>query len=409
MTLSLILLSGSDDNPVGVPYILMGKARGRPLSDFDWAEISRQTPGYPQLRPLLPLPHGIREKVMRQLGAIMSQLSTIRLAKIGSLVEDGSGNYVVGECLSPALLWQKRDTLDGIERGPFLLESQYFESLILAFTSHATELPLTPHALLAPIPDPSEYSSWSSYMAAVRRWDDFVTVGAKIESSENCLYYCLVSQVLCQMITHLSTRNGYFTLSHPDLHLGNIFIDEEFSITCLIDWGSASSGPITELLATPGLGGSTFAPHEQLVAAFRSGFSAEPPVAPGSWERADMVWHFSRLVRLLSTQDYTLFQSLYNLVYKLDDEKLDVRGLLNTLAREEDNRRLHAKLRADDYTSSELEEQELAAFGSPNEDKSDRRAIARKLTVMAEFNHRFLASSKLWRWIEDALRPGNDS
>lgn len=403
----LTLLSGSCDNPVGVPYILMSRANGRPLSDFDWTEISRQTPEYPQFRPLLPLPDGMREKVMRQLGAIMKQLSMIHLDMIGSLFQDCKGNYVVGECLSPALLWQQRDKLDGIERGPFLLESQYFESLISAFTSHASELPLQTHAFFAPIPEISEYLSWSSYKAAVNRWNDYVAIGSKIESSKNRLYYCLVGQVLRQMITHLSTPSEYFTLSHPDLHLGNIFIDEDFNITSLIDWASASAGPITELLATPGLGGSTFALQEPLTRAFRSGFGARPPFA--RWDRADMMWHFSRLVRLLSTQDYALFQALYKLCYRIEDEELDIPGILNDLAEEENNRHLLATLREDDYTTLELKKEEVAAFGISEADKSDRRAIARKLTVMAELNGSFLASSKLWRWIEGALRPGNDS
>lgn len=68
----LIPLSGSYDNTIGVPYILMSKAVGRALSDYDWAQISHQIPGYPSLRQLLPLPDGNREKVMRQLGAIMA-------------------------------------------------------------------------------------------------------------------------------------------------------------------------------------------------------------------------------------------------------------------------------------------------------------------------------------------------
>lgn len=384
----------------------MSKAIGRPLCDYDWTNIQSQTPGYPQLRPILPLPDGMREKVMKQLGAIMGQLSIPRFDKIGSLLEDSSGNFVVGECLSPTLLWQERDSLNGIKCGPFLQEKQYLESLISAFTSHATELPLTPHVFFAPIPDYSEYSSWSSYRAAVGRWNDYVAIGAKPESSKNRLSYHLAGQLLRQMQDNLLIMNGSFTLSHPDLHLGNIFVDEEFNITCLIDWGSASSGPVTGLLATPGLGNSVTHP-EQLVTAFRHGFSPGPPIPAGYWERADMMWYFSRLVRLLSTQDYTLFQALYKLVYKTDEDP-DIPGLFDTLAAEESNQHLLATLRADDYTASELEQEEAAAFGCPKTDKGDSRAGARKLTVMAEMNKKFLTSSKLWRWIERALELGDD-
>ncbi|TWU72927.1 hypothetical protein ED733_000798 [Metarhizium rileyi] len=387
----------------------MSKAAGRPLSDYDWAEILRQTPGYPQLRPLLPLPAGTREIVMKQLGVLLGQLSTLRFDKIGSLFEDASGNYVVGECLSPTLTWQERDSLDGIERGPFLHESQYLESLISALVSHAKELPLSPHAFFAPIPDHTEFTSWSSYRAAISRWNDYVAIGEKIEGSRNRFSYCLAGQVLRQMIPHLTTSNDFYTLSHPDLHLGNIFVDEEFNISCLIDWGSASSGPISELLATPSLGSSVFHPPMHLVGAFRCGFCREHPLSAGSWKRADMTWYFSRLVRLLSTQDYTLFQALYTLVNEIEVEDADISGLFDELAAEEKNQHLLAMLRADDYTASELEKGEDAAFGCGKTDQGDSRAVARKLTVMAEINHKFLANSKLWRWVEHALRERDDT
>jgi aminoglycoside phosphotransferase (APT) family kinase protein len=53
------------------------------------------------------------------------------------------------------------------------------------------------------------------------------------------------------MIPHLtSTVDGSFTLAHPDLHIGNIFVAEDFNVTGLINWGSTTTGPITELLAT---------------------------------------------------------------------------------------------------------------------------------------------------------------
>lgn len=340
---------------------------------------------------------------MKHLGVIMGQLSTLRFDKIGSLFEHGSTDYVVGECLSPSLTWQERDSLDGVERGPFLDESQYLKSLIDVFISHATELPLTPHAFFAPIPDYSEYPNWSSYRAAIGRWNDYVAIGAKIESSKNLLSYCLAGQMLHQMSARLSTPDGSYTLSHPDLHLGNMFVDDEFNITCLIDWGSATSGPITELQATPGLGNSAFPPPEQLVSAFRAGFSQEHPLPAESWERADMMWHFSRLVRLLSTQDYRLFQALYKLVYKTDAEDSHICAVFNEMAAEEGNQRLLATLRADDYTASELEQQEAKAFGCCKTDKGNGRAVARKLTVVAEMNKTFLASAKVWRWIEKSL------
>ena len=88
----------------------MSKAEGRPLSDYDYLDIRSQTPGYPQLRPLPPLPDGMREKIIEGLGALCSQLLTHHLEKIDPLFENDSGKYTVGECISPALTWQERDS-----------------------------------------------------------------------------------------------------------------------------------------------------------------------------------------------------------------------------------------------------------------------------------------------------------
>ncbi|KAM5373028.1 hypothetical protein ACJA88_008556 [Fusarium oxysporum] len=68
--------SGNADSDIGVPYILMSKANGRPLSEYDWIELSR-IEGYPTRRSLLRLTDQDREKVMKQLGAIMSRLSDV--------------------------------------------------------------------------------------------------------------------------------------------------------------------------------------------------------------------------------------------------------------------------------------------------------------------------------------------
>ncbi|KAK7424301.1 hypothetical protein QQX98_000569 [Neonectria punicea] len=106
--LEVYSFSGSHDNEIGVPYILMSKASGRALSEYDWSEAFR-IPGYTVRIPLLPLADRDREKIMGQLGGIMSLLSEIHFDKIGSLfeAEDSSSDCSVGECLNPSLLWEK--------------------------------------------------------------------------------------------------------------------------------------------------------------------------------------------------------------------------------------------------------------------------------------------------------------
>ncbi|KAF5704370.1 RNase H domain-containing protein [Fusarium mundagurra] len=392
--------SGNGDNDIGVPYIIMSNASGRPLSDYDWIELSK-IEGYPTIRPLLPMTDTDREKVIAQLGTIMSRLWDTHFDKIGSLFQEDNGNYFVGECLSPSLLWQHRDECEGIDRGPFDRESQYLKSLISAFTAHAEELSLTPHSFLAPIPDPFEYPNWTSYRKAVERWQNFCSIGDKVEGNKNRLDFCIAGQFLNEMVPHLASAEGRFVVCHPDLHQGNIFVDEDFNITCIIDWSSASASPTAELLSTPGLNGSLSPPKPSLVAAFRSRFrNGSQVLGTQQWERADKMWHFSRLVRMLSTQDYTLFKSLYDLVYQRNSD--DIPQLFHERSMQEAGQAIFTKL-----CEAETEEEE----GGPTQKDDDNgqtnvsveAVVARKLTLMSEMNTNFVADKRLWLWIENVL------
>ncbi|ENH69519.1 hypothetical protein FOC1_g10011875 [Fusarium oxysporum f. sp. cubense race 1] len=354
--------SGNADRDIGVPYILMSKASGRPLSEYDWIELSR-IEGYPTRRPLLPLTDQDREKVMKQLGVIMSRLSDCHFDKIGSLLEDSNGNTFVGECLSPSLLRQHGDELEGIDRGPFDQESQYLQSLVSAFKAHAEELPLSPHSFFAPIPDPFEYPNWTSYRQAVERWRAFCSIGDKVEGNKNRLSFCIAAQFLNEMVPSLTSTDENYVLCHPDLHLGNIFVDEDFNITSIIDWSSASSSPLAELLTTPGLNGSLSPPQ--------------------------------RLVRMLSTQDYTHFKSLYELVYR--KESGDIPQLFYERSIHESGKAIFAKLCQESPDEEEEEEHDRSVNNQLR--KSTDFAMARKLTLMSEMNHNFVADRRLWLWI----------
>ncbi|KIH90281.1 hypothetical protein SPBR_00623 [Sporothrix brasiliensis 5110] len=440
--------SGSSDNDIGVPYILMSKASGRPLSEYDWTEDALRVPGYPQIVKLLPLTDENRENIMSQLGSIMCRLSELRFNKIGSLFEDSDGNYFVGECLSPTLLWQWRDRLEVMERGPFDDESQYFGSQISAMVEHAKQLRMSPHSFFAPIPDPLEYRNWSDYREATDLWNDFCSLGDKIESSENRLSFCIAGQLLRDMIPSLASTGIHFALSHPDLHFGNLFVDDEFNITSVIDWGSASVGPVTELLVTPGFNGSFAPPPDSLIVAFKTAFQQTArgrSFEPEQWEKAERIRHFTPLVRTLSTQDLTLFQNLYKLVYDKDSDDIrrDIPRLFCQHREEEYAKQLMAELREDEEADNEEEQEEtagqetMAGRGTEGkrikegekivrkreEGKADngdvqqmltavrkreervtvRYAVARKLTLMSERNANFVADKRLWQWIEDAL------
>ncbi|SCV25445.1 uncharacterized protein FFB14_00338 [Fusarium fujikuroi] len=399
--------SGTHENDIGIPYILQGKASGRPLSDYRWTESLNQPPNIKHPILQLPLSESDRERIITQLGAIMSHLSQVPFNKIGSLFEDDTGGFSVGECLSPVLTWQSRDALEtDIERGPFAEESSYLRSLISALTSHAEELPLTPYLFFSPLPKPADYPSWDSFKAATDRRGDFVVVGDKLEGSKNRLDYCIAGQILKEMLPLLSNASTAFTLSHPDLHTGNIFVDDGLNITCIIDWGSATIGPVSELLATPGLAGPSKPPSSALTSAYQAGFSRGPlKVSRDMWERGEMMWYLSRLVRLLSGQDLLLFQRLYDLVYKSKVEgtpdSIDYGRLFYQRAMTPANKELLFKLREDDLPDEDVKEREKEVFSS---DKSDRLAVARKLTLMSEMNPGFIGDRRLWLWIEEAVK-----
>lgn len=347
---------------------------------------------------------------MYQLGSIMAELSNHRFDEIGSLFNDENGQHIIGECLSPSLTWQERDSLD-LDRGPFHQEQEYLVSLISAFTSHAQELLLTPHVFYAPVPHELHYKTMESYRAAAQRWNDFVSVGQKICHSKNVLCYCIAGQFLLEMIPQLSSAglDSGFTLSHPDLHVGNIYVDGDFNITCIIDWSSTSTGPISELLATPALGGPAKPPSEYLTAAFRSGFSQQaskvaPRLSPKLWEISDYTWHFSRLVRLLSRNDYEHFRQLFELVNGPSTEGAGILRLFHERAGTDENRKLLVELQEEDLTAEELQEKERPFFPAARNANSDALAVARKLTLMSDMNPTFLADHVLWRWVEEALK-----
>ncbi|KAK6445562.1 hypothetical protein FP744_10001810 [Trichoderma asperellum] len=403
-------LSGTSDNNIGVPYILQSKAAGRSLGSYDWSQCPDRFTGSRHPQALLPISDKGREIVMEQLGSIVAELSNHRFDKIGSLFKDGNGGYVIGECLSPSLTWQERDSLD-LNRGPFHQEHDYLSSLISAFTSHARELTITPHIFYAPVPDNLHYNTIHSHSIATQRWNEFASIGQKIDHSKNRLFYCIAGQFLFEMIPHLSSDvESSFPISHPDLHVGNIYIDDDLNITCIIDWSSASTGPIAELLATPGLGGSARPPSDSLIVAFRSGFGRRvtkisPELCnPKLWQTSDNMWYFSRLVRLLSRNDYEHFRRLFELVHEPSAEETGILYLFHERAKSDENKKLLVELQEDDMTAEEVHEQERISISSTRRADSDAIAVARKLTLMSEMNPGFLANHVLWRWVEEALR-----
>ncbi|TVY13106.1 hypothetical protein LARI1_G008763 [Lachnellula arida] len=385
--------SWTGSNTIGIPFILMSKAPGNALSRFSW----NAHPGgiVSSRKPLPCLKRASKEKIMKQLGVIYSQLLNLRFDKIGSLFEE-DGEYRIKKCLLPALVWHERDSLDDdVPRGPFQHTHDYYESQLSAFLLHVKELPLEQHAFFAPIPELREFETLLSYQSA------------------NRLDYCVAGHLLRQMIPFITPQpfaisgnfeNGY-PLSHPDISTSNIFVDSDFNITCVIDWAFSSTVPISTLLVTPSLPHPRDEVDTTLVPTFRASFTRhflrgkDIKLNPEFWDSTRRAWLFLRLVTLDSLQDYRYFTELYMSVHKPEDD-IDVPRLFKDVQKEEEFVELATTLVEDDRSADEIQKDEEEYFYYS---RSEREAIARKLTIVAGLSEGFVADKRLWQWIEEVL------
>ena len=389
----------------------MSKAQGSPLSTRCWHSQTHQLVNSPT-SPRRCLTQEEKEKVMKQIGEIVWQLSRLRLDKIGSLFEEGEC-YVVKDCLSPGFFLHDRYTLRDIKRGPFLQDVDYYRSLLSAYLLHIQYLLLEHHVFFAPVPVPSEYNSYASYLSATDRWNDFVTVGSKVDCSKNRLDYTIAGQFLEGMISSFTIKsdefaNGYndgFPLRHSDLSVNNIFVDDDFNITCIIDWTFASSVPMAELLTTPGLPHPRDDMEPSLTAAFRAGFmnclegEESKILQPAIWETARKVWLFTRLINMDALQDYNHFKELYALIF--GEQTMDIPTLFREECKKAAVLNMAKSLEADDQPPSVIQKNEKAYFSSVG---PERHALSKKLTLASVLSRGFVADRNLWQWIENVAR-----
>ncbi|KAL8796595.1 MAG: hypothetical protein Q9182_007325 [Xanthomendoza sp. 2 TL-2023] len=408
----------SADNDVGIPYILMSKAKGSPLHHA-WQ--------YPESLGT----EEQRAKVLFQLGAITWKLSRLRFSQAGSLFEE-SGEFKIKTCLSRGLLMQRRDDLEDVPRGPFSSENDFYEAHFTAFLEHVRYLPLSHHCFLAPLPMRGDYGDVTSYLAAVDRWNYFVAVRSKIDSSLNRTDYVIAGDALLGLMAKWTQLCGYFcdddqhrfVLYHPDLNVNNIYVDENFNITCIIDWAFCSAIPLAMLLIPPGLPQSRNELDNLLLPAFEEGFRQGleenlPEEAIDaeyrlSWiaSRNRPMWLFTRLLNLDSEADYGLFKSIWEATGSGEPEML---SFFRSMQTSEKYVSLQKELAEDDATASELVSKEWRCIGS----NMKSLAISRKLTLVSEWSTRyskpgkhsvrrhssvFVADKKLWTWIDCCLK-----
>ncbi|KAJ6782446.1 hypothetical protein PWT90_10367 [Aphanocladium album] len=376
-------------NSVGVPYILMTCATGTSFSAF---LRRKKNDGVKD-------PSVAVTKLMTQLGRISFALSELRFSEIGSIVGE-DGLFGVRECLLPSFLFQDRRRLAAIPRGPFLIEQAYHHALHAAFVGHASDLSLSHHFFRGPFPEAAHYPDGQTYQRALDRWNDFMTVGDKIDSSDNRVEYhaagSLVRDILPQLseVTESSSSRG-FPLGHADLSSSNIFVDEDANITCIIDWEFASTMPLAQLLIAPGLPNQREKASPENAAAFRAGFAEAAATAGNAVvsklvPRAvtDVLWHYFRWINLDTSCDYHHFEVLFGLHPKFAD--MDPIDVVDALLR--DRPEMHEawrRLAAGDREADEIESDEDTYF-AVTDDGDKQRLAAQKLTERFERTRRVM-------------------
>ncbi|KAJ6178161.1 hypothetical protein N7519_008622 [Penicillium mononematosum] len=270
---------------------------------------------------------------------------------------------------------------------------------INAFLAHSAELPMEHHLFHAPVPIVQEYDSFEEYRLATDRWNDYATVGSKIESRKNRLDYISVGISLRDTVGFMSEKDRQincdgFPLYHPDISTQNIFVDDDLNITCIIDWAFASSVPPAMLLVCPGLPHPRDGIHASLLEAFADGFIVEEGFGGQvalDFSHNDAFWAFFRLVNLDSLQDFHYLsqliqsfvgQEVYPYICHMKGRKEFLEAAEYVLKDEDDQERSRGN-----------EEQYFSCVGP------QRHALSRHLTMIEQLNDQFVADKRLWIWI----------
>ncbi|EGD93150.1 protein kinase subdomain-containing protein [Trichophyton tonsurans CBS 112818] len=401
---------------VGVPYILMSKAKGSPLST-KWNSRGSQ-------KSALSLKE--KAKVLSQLGSITWQLSQLRFEEIGSLFEEGDGHFQVGSCLSRGLVDFDRDSLNELPRGPFSCENEYVDALVSAFLQHTECLQLHHHCFFAPLPTRKRYDDDREYRRACEQWNNFITLGSKIDGSDNRTDYVIVGHSLRAIASKWTMKgvtagpqhtNLEFALHHPDLNVNNIFVDDDCRITCIIDWAFCSSVPLSVLLMAPGLPQSRDELEAPLIAAFEDGLSKS--ISTGDTILSKLrgfpshrfLWLFYRLVSFDSSGDYSQFEEIWRLS---DQNNLDFSTFFQSQQRSDSYIKKHEEMKQDDEPVDCVMRREAAYF----QRDMVGLTVSRKLTLVSEWTSRyrkndnkgirrsgsiFVADDRLWKWILRSL------
>ncbi|ODM23515.1 hypothetical protein SI65_01104 [Aspergillus cristatus] len=227
----------------------------------------------------------------------------------------------------------------------------------MRFKEHAEALPLSHHCFVAPVPHRDDYESSAQYCRACDVWNDFVAVENKLDSSDNRLDYVIAGDSLRDIVQRLDppkTKPESFPLCHPDLSVNNIYVDDSYNITCIIDWEFASTVPEAMLLIPPGLLQSRDELSQDLIAAFRDGLSAaissrtrtaKCNTSLGSPQQSRCFWLLTRLLNLDSEHDFNLFTPVWDFIHGYEK---DMRQYFNDQRSSPHYRQRYKEMRPED-------------------------------------------------------------
>ncbi|KAE8152193.1 kinase-like domain-containing protein [Aspergillus avenaceus] len=224
--------SSEASNPVGAEYILEEKATGQPLGKlWDTLSISGRLAIVDQIVALerklasISFPkHGCLyyESDLNSRSANYERLDTLGgTTSISSLCRKGKlTNLAIGPSTNPRLWEGKRVSMD-LERGPWNNIIDYATAIGKNEINWATSYVqprINPHRSLEHPETPDEYIS------LVTRYIEIVPY----------------------MVSNSISTKQNNTISHPDLHLDNIFVDPKTNrITYIIDWQHVCASPLS--------------------------------------------------------------------------------------------------------------------------------------------------------------------
>ncbi|KZF19760.1 hypothetical protein L228DRAFT_241513 [Xylona heveae TC161] len=365
--------SSSKKNPLGIPYILMSKASGS--SPENWDE----------------LPEKIKRKILFQLGGVTQQLSQLRFDKIGSLIETLRG-LEVGECL---------------DYGLFQSRAKYG---------------VVQDCFIAPMPMPAEYQNNTDFTEVRGLWSAFIHVGLKGDNSYNRTDLVVAGDLMLECIGELTKCSprvtdgqGRFPIYHPDLSANNFFVDDQYNITCVLDWSFASTAPMSVLVNALEVPASRSIIDESLITSFAEGLGhgsdeTSIPVYPtrGIW----------LLMRLLKWWLLYSGNSCAEIWAQVRPTPEDFQTALSSKQALKEYQTLRNELALDDPTAEEIYPYESYYYKPSHPAAMDNKVIltiVRHLEMVSEWNSRysstparyslrknsplFKADAKLWKWI----------